>query len=217
MGPVRQNPIQRTVRSVHMCVHCTVHNCYTQCIAQNRPDNFPSYPLHNHHCSDDVYLREGEKQLSGRIATVILADNCFSPLQGSRPHIFNRQKIQGDHSPQTISARGIGHCSRKIISWKQGPISRKFRAIGQAYFSYHLLVFSLDNIRTPWGDAPSLVPYFSAFIIHEIYIFVCQCVEPLRRLSLYVLPIDSGSTKNEIFIPPNFQGWGKKFRKQVLT
>jgi len=23
MGPVRQNPIQRTVRSVHMCVHCT--------------------------------------------------------------------------------------------------------------------------------------------------------------------------------------------------
>jgi len=93
MGPVRQNPIQRTVRSVHMCVHCTVHNCYTQCIAQNRPDNFPSYPLHNHHCSDDVYLREGEKQLSGRIATVILADNCFSPLQGSRPHIFNRQKI----------------------------------------------------------------------------------------------------------------------------
>jgi len=28
-------------------------------IAQNRPDNFPSYPLDNHHCSDDVYLREG--------------------------------------------------------------------------------------------------------------------------------------------------------------
>jgi len=35
---------------------CTIvaHN-----IAQNRPDNFPSYPLDNHHCSDDVYLREG--------------------------------------------------------------------------------------------------------------------------------------------------------------
>ena len=30
MGPVRQNPIQRTVMSVHMCVHCTVHNCCTQ-------------------------------------------------------------------------------------------------------------------------------------------------------------------------------------------
>jgi len=33
---------------------CTIvsHN-----IAQNRPDNFPSYPPDNHHCSDDVYLR----------------------------------------------------------------------------------------------------------------------------------------------------------------
>ena len=54
MGPVRQNPIQRTVRSVHMCVQFTVaHNT-----AQNRPDNFPSCPPDNHHCSDDVYLRE---------------------------------------------------------------------------------------------------------------------------------------------------------------
>jgi len=35
---------------------CTIvaHN-----IAQNRPDNFPSYPPDNHYCSDDVYLREG--------------------------------------------------------------------------------------------------------------------------------------------------------------
>ena len=53
MGPVRQNPIQRTVRSVHMCT-IVAHN-----IAQNRPDNFPSYSPDNHHCSDDVYLREG--------------------------------------------------------------------------------------------------------------------------------------------------------------
>jgi len=30
IGPVRQNSIQRTVRSVHMCVHCTVHDCCTQ-------------------------------------------------------------------------------------------------------------------------------------------------------------------------------------------
>ena len=53
MGSVRQNPIQRTVRSVHVCaVHC-VHN-----VTQNRSDNFPSCPPDNHHCSDDVYLRE---------------------------------------------------------------------------------------------------------------------------------------------------------------
>ena len=32
MGPVRQNPIQRTVSLfiLHMCVHRTVHNCCTQ-------------------------------------------------------------------------------------------------------------------------------------------------------------------------------------------
>ena len=28
-------------------------------IAQNRPDNFPSYPTDNYRCSDDAYLREG--------------------------------------------------------------------------------------------------------------------------------------------------------------
>jgi len=57
----KTHAVQRTVRSVHMCVHCTMHNCCTQYhnIAQNRPDNLPSYPLDNHRCSDDVYLREG--------------------------------------------------------------------------------------------------------------------------------------------------------------
>ena len=43
--------------SLWLCMAlCTIvaHN-----IAQNRPDNFPSYPPDNHHRSDDVYLREG--------------------------------------------------------------------------------------------------------------------------------------------------------------
>jgi len=63
MGPVRQNPIQRTVRSVHVCVHCTVHNsCAQYCTEQTR--YFPSYPQVNHHCSDDVYLREVENHNS---------------------------------------------------------------------------------------------------------------------------------------------------------
>jgi len=30
MGLVRQNPIQRTVMSVHMCVQFIVYNCCTQ-------------------------------------------------------------------------------------------------------------------------------------------------------------------------------------------
>ena len=41
MGPVRQNPIQRTASSYVCAMHCAqlLHS-----IAQNRPDNFPSYP-----------------------------------------------------------------------------------------------------------------------------------------------------------------------------
>jgi len=59
MGPVRQNPIRRTVRSVHMCVCIALCTIVAHNIAQNRPDNLPSYPPYNHHCSDDVCLREG--------------------------------------------------------------------------------------------------------------------------------------------------------------
>ena len=41
MGPVRQNPIQRTVRTAHLSVLMTVHNFSTQ-YTQNSSDNLPS-------------------------------------------------------------------------------------------------------------------------------------------------------------------------------
>jgi len=54
---------------------CTIvaHN-----IAQNRPDSFPPYPPDNHHCSDDVYLKEGGrssrtfKQKIQRLSKIII-------------------------------------------------------------------------------------------------------------------------------------------------
>jgi len=55
---VRQNPIQRTV-SLFICVCIALCTIVAHNIAQNRPDSFPPYPPDNHHCSDDVYLREG--------------------------------------------------------------------------------------------------------------------------------------------------------------
>jgi len=58
MGPVRQNPIHRTV-GLFVCVCIALRTTVAHNIAQNRPDNFASYPPDNHHCSDDVYLREG--------------------------------------------------------------------------------------------------------------------------------------------------------------
>ena len=40
-----------------MCIAlCTI---VAQNTAQNRPDNFLFHPPDNHHCSGDVYLREG--------------------------------------------------------------------------------------------------------------------------------------------------------------
>ena len=59
MGPVRQNPIQRTV-SLFICVCIALCTIVAHNIAQNRPDSFPPYPPDNHHISDDVYLREGK-------------------------------------------------------------------------------------------------------------------------------------------------------------
>jgi len=64
MGPGRQNPIQRTV-SLFICVCIALCTIVAHNIAQNRPDSFPPYPPDNHHCSDDVYLREGGSQSLG--------------------------------------------------------------------------------------------------------------------------------------------------------
>ena len=57
MGPVRQNPIQRTL-SLFTCMCSSLCTIVAHNTAPNRPDNFPPCPPDNHHCSDDVYLRE---------------------------------------------------------------------------------------------------------------------------------------------------------------
>ena len=48
MGPVRQNPIQRTV-SLFICVCIALCTIVAHNIAQNRPDSFPPYPPDDHH------------------------------------------------------------------------------------------------------------------------------------------------------------------------
>ena len=56
MGPVRQNPIQRTVKTAYLSVLMTVHNLVHN-TAQNSSDNLPFLPPDNHHSSDVVYQR----------------------------------------------------------------------------------------------------------------------------------------------------------------
>jgi len=56
MGPVWQNPIQRTVRTAHLCVLMIVHSLSTQ----YNTEQFwwsPLLPPDKHHSSDVVYRR----------------------------------------------------------------------------------------------------------------------------------------------------------------
>jgi len=79
MGPVRQNPIQRTVRSVHIRVCSSLCTIVAHNTAQNRPDNFPSCPPDNQHCSDDVYLRErGEGQTDRQTDGIAVARTALA-------------------------------------------------------------------------------------------------------------------------------------------
>ena len=49
----------RELLGLFVCVCIALCTIVAHNIAQNRPDNFLSYPPDNHHCSDDVCLREG--------------------------------------------------------------------------------------------------------------------------------------------------------------
>ena len=58
----------RELLGLFICVCIALCTIVAHNSAQNRPDNFPSYPPDNHHCSDDVYLGGGHfvRELSPR-------------------------------------------------------------------------------------------------------------------------------------------------------
>jgi len=60
----------RKLSGPFICVWIALCTIVAHNIAQNRPDNFPSYPPDNHHCSDNFCLREGGMNLWGPVARV---------------------------------------------------------------------------------------------------------------------------------------------------
>jgi len=87
---------------------CTIvaHN-----IAQNRPDSFPPYPPDNHHCSDDVYLREGGDKI------LHCCDNlCITSAADKQPQqlLVTLQKI----TPQYIMHLNLKHRQHTGKWWK---------------------------------------------------------------------------------------------------
>ena len=59
----------RELLGLFICVCSSLCTIVAHNTAQNRPDNFPSCPPDNHHCSNDVYLRE-----RGRATKVVIKD-----------------------------------------------------------------------------------------------------------------------------------------------
>jgi len=99
----------RELLGLFICVCIALCTIVAHNIARNRHDNFPSYPLDNHHCSDDVYLREGGHQTRNKQLLIITL-----------------HRTNTNHSTITFSlvlhkflAR---HCSRDTPGWRTfGP------------------------------------------------------------------------------------------------
>jgi len=135
MGPVRQNPIQRTV-SLFICVCIALCTIVAHNIAQNRPDNFPPYPPDNHHISDDVYLREG-----GRAAYSAYIAPCQDIHKALR-HEWHRVTCKLHHACLV---------SQAFTRWRHAKV--RWKASDGAY--YQLILFRLSG--KVWIDITSVV------------------------------------------------------------
>jgi len=88
-----------------ICVCIALCTIVAHSIAQNRPDSFPSYPPDNHHCSDDVYLREGRMGRKHRV------------FPGTRP---SGLAASAEKHPQKVNASYGVACA----CWLSGSVRR---------------------------------------------------------------------------------------------
>ena len=119
-GPSETKPTQRTCVSIALCT-IVAHN-----IAQNRPDNFPSYPLDNHHCSDDVYLREGG----------FIVDLCIGLV--NRPNYISRESQTMRNVYQSRASVCVCAClslCRRILRLLHEPGCKLGEWQGQYYWA----------------------------------------------------------------------------------
>ena len=90
-----------------MCIAlCTI---VARNIAKNRPDNFPSYPPDNHHCSDDVYLREGGVAYSEREREFTFATNLKCFMWPTKSNLENNRHESSDFSGSASEKPGLWH------------------------------------------------------------------------------------------------------------
>ena len=88
-----------------ICVSIALCTIVAHNTSQNRPDNFPSYPADNRHCSNDVSLREGWGTESWCLASVHRARRQNSELTASsRWTITSRWALNTRHRRSSMSS-----------------------------------------------------------------------------------------------------------------
>jgi len=71
----------RELLGLFTCVCSSLCTIVVHSIAQNRPDSFPPYPPDNHHCSNDVYLRQAS-EAQCKVSSVIQLPSA--PIEAGR-------------------------------------------------------------------------------------------------------------------------------------
>ena len=88
----------RELLGLFICVCSSLCTIVAHNTAQNRPYNFPSCPPDSHHCSDDVYLREGGPMIFKNFNSLIFTGKSAFSWTAMDPALFGnpRTKNQTD-------------------------------------------------------------------------------------------------------------------------
>ena len=134
MGPVRQNPIQRTV-SLFICVCIALCTIVAHNIAQNSPDSFPPYPPAGVPQTNEMISATSRPKFTilwGHVEEILLLNKFFSNCRQSCGMV-PRWRLFGNFLRAVFSASRVQHVSdlhskftlRPHHVWKYGrhPIS----------------------------------------------------------------------------------------------
>jgi len=109
-----------------MCAHCTVHNCCAQNCTEGT-GYFSHYTPDNHHCSDDVYLREAgkdqrpDKRADTKVTNNIkdIEDDESQALKTNVQHHGNMLH-HGKQAPSATTAKTL----KRPVAANHGPRSK---------------------------------------------------------------------------------------------
>ena len=129
-----------------MCVCIALCTIVAHNIAQNRPDNFLSYPKDNHHCSDDVYLREGDDNIRYNFSQPFESQHREISVDWPDPqhcHILslgnsvtkNSSTVIYSHASLYVLLHWYGQINTKSHSWSHNSGSQP--VLSHAHFSSH--------------------------------------------------------------------------------